>query len=362
MIRKDYIAALDRIRGIRSQNNPKPPPSISDIELLLRAGGPEEHEILLAEARKMRNEACGPRMLIRGLIEFSNICGNTCFYCGLNRKNRALKRYHMSADHIAAAARRIANAGIRTVVLQSGEGATPASRLSDVVKRIKTETGMAVTLSAGERPRSDYAEWREAGADRYLLRIEAVDESLYASLHENRSVETRLQALRDLRDLGYQTGSGIMVGVPGQTISHIAHDIAYFHEFDFDMIGIGPFIPHPATPLRNEPAGDVPLTLRVIALTRLLTRSAWMPTTTALGSMDADYRVEGLLAGANVLMPCFTPQSFRSQYNLFPGKKSITADSSKDELPELYNDIARQAGLTVDWGRGDSLKRSAQDN
>jgi len=328
-------------------------PDARDIKLLLSTADAKEQALLFNEAARVRDEACGQRMVVRGLVEFSSYCGNSCFYCGLNRTNTAAERYRLSPGKILACADRVAEAGIRTVVLQSGEDGMPAEELAGVVRAIKDRHDMAVTLSVGERPRRDYALWKEAGADRYLLRIESIDAGLYASLHADRGVASRLHCLDDLRDLGYQVGSGIMVGPPGQTLSHIADDLRFFAARQFAMLGIGTFIPHPQTPFRNAPHGDVALALRVIAIARLLSPDAWMPATTALGSMDRDYRADALGAGANVVMPNFTPEASKAKYAIYPGKRCLEerAENCRSEMIRL----SRDAGLELDWSRADGM-------
>jgi len=346
MTRAAYESAIARVKANAD-------PDARDIEMLLSTADADEQALLFHEAARARDEACGRRMAVRGLVEFSSYCGNSCFYCGLNRANAAAERYRLSPREMLACAGRVAGAGIRTVVLQSGEDGTPAEELAGVVRAIKERHDMAVTLSVGERPRRDYALWKEAGADRYLLRVESVDAGLYASMHADRQVASRLRCLDDLRDLGYQVGSGIMVGPPGQTPAHIAADLRFFAARGFDMLGIGAFIAHPRTPFRDAPPGDVALALRVIAVARLLSPRAWMPATTALGSMDRDYRVDALRAGANVVMPNFTPEPCKAKYAIYPGKLCLKerAAGCRDEMARL----AREAGLETDWSRADAL-------
>lgn len=343
----EFLAALDRLEAGTV-------PSPDDLELALAAKGPEETAALFARADRVRRREIGDGVLLRGLVEFSSHCGNSCFYCGLNRDNRNLTRYRLSSGQILACVDEIARRNIGTVVLQSGEDGTDAGFIADIVSEVKRRYGLAVTLSVGERPREDYRLWRTAGADRYLLRIESSDRTLYEALHRGRSWDSRLRCLRELRELGYQVGSGIMVGVPGQTPGILARDIAFFRDMDFDMIGIGPFIPHPDTPLRDAPAGDVDLTLRVVALTRIVTRNAHLPATTALGSMGQDYRVDGLRAGANVIMPNFTPAVYKRLYEIYPGKRCVSEPTGACAL--CMEGLAAAAGLHIDPSRGDSLK------
>lgn len=357
-MRVDFSATLARVvaHAIPAQAPAKQSASARDLEYLLAAESPDELDALYREASRIRDERCGARMVLRGLIEFSSCCKNDCQYCGLNRTNKNAERYRLTKDEILESAALVHKAGIRTVVLQSGEDDCDAEWLADIVREIKNRYDMAITLSVGERPREDYALWKEAGADRFLMRVESSDSDLYASLHRGRTLDTRLRALDDLQSLGYQTGSGIMVGPPGQTLAHIARDILFFASRDFDMIGIGPFIPHPDTPFRDERAGTVALTLKTVALTRIVTGNAWLPATTALGSLDRDYRVDALRAGANVVMPNFSPVSVKRKYEIYPGKRCISEHTGA--CAGCMGRLAQQAGLALDYARADSLKRA----
>ena len=355
-----FIAAEERSSRGEARHEAELAPGetqlIEDLALLLDARDPEETAELYRVAAGIRDAECGRRMVLRGLVEFSSCCSNDCRYCGLNRNNPNAERYRLTKDEILECAALIYKAGIRTVVLQSGEDGTPAPFLADVIRAIKEKGDMAITVSAGERQREDFALWRDAGADRYLMRVESSDPALYAALHEGRSLETRLRCLDDLQSLGYQTGSGIMVGPPGQTSAHIARDILFFSRHDFDMIGIGPFIPHPDTPYRDEPAGGVALTLNTVALTRIVTRNSWLPATTALGSLDRDYRIDALRAGANVVMPNFSPVSVKKKYAIYPGKRCLSERTGACAL--CMDRLAKSAGLELDYSRADSLKNA----
>jgi biotin synthase len=331
-------------------------PDIEDLVFLLGQEGAEEVQLIIDAADRTRRQFMGEGILLRGIVEFSSFCRNTCFYCGLHRGNTDITRYRMSAKEILDSMGRIASQGIQTVVLQSGEddGLDP-SWLAAVVQEAKRKFGVAVTLSVGERTQEDYALWREAGADRYLLKIESSDKRLYESLHAGRRLETRLRCIFDLTIFGYQVGCGIMVGLPGQNLRHIAGDILFFSQSRFDMVGIGPFIPHPNTPLCGQPGGSVALTLKTIALTRLITKNAHLPATTALGSLGRDYRVEGLRAGANVLMPNFTPLKYKRLYEIYPGKRCLTEPAGACGL--CMEGLAQSIGRTIDYSRGDSFVR-----
>lgn len=329
-------------------------PDVADLTYLLARDDDAAAQQILDAADRIRQEFMGNGILLRGIVEFSSFCRNTCFYCGLHAGNTRIARYRMSAEEILESVRRISSQGVKTVVLQSGEddGLDP-SWLARVVRDVKKRFGIAVTLSVGERPWEDYALWREAGADRYLLKIESSDKDLYESLHAGRRLETRLRCISDLTTLGYQVGSGIMVGLPGQSLRHIAGDIRFFAESRFDMIGIGPFIPHPETRLRGMRPGSVPLTLRTVALTRIVTKVAHLPATTALGSMGRDYRLEGLQTGANVLMPNFTPIEYKRLYEIYPGKRCVSEPTGACAL--CMEGLAESISRTIDYSRGDSL-------
>ncbi len=317
-----------------------------EIERLLSLEDEKALAGLYEEADKVRHEYVGDAILLRGLVEFSNYCGKHCYYCGLNATNRSLERYRLTKEEILESVKQIAAANIKTVVLQSGENPMLKPEwLAGLIKDIKSRYEIAVTLSVGERPREDYKLWKDAGADRYLLKIETSDKKLYNSLHYGMDFENRLRCLRDLKDLGYETGSGIMVGLPGQTLRSIAADILFFKEWDFDMIGIGPFIPHGKTPFAGKQAGDVNLVLKTLALTRIVTKRANLPATTALGSLGKDFRVEGLKAGANVLMPNFTPAPYKKLYEIYPNKRCIS--ESTGACGPCMESLAASIGRTV---------------
>jgi len=328
-------------------------PEVDDLAFLLGQEGPEESQLIFDAADRTRRQFMGDGILLRGIVEFASFCRNTCFYCGLHAGNSRISRYRMSSAEILESVGKIAARGVRTVVLQSGEddGLDP-EWLANVVSHVKERFDIAVTLSVGERPQQDYALWRDAGSDRYLLKIESSDKALYESLHAGRRLETRLRCLFDLTTLGYQVGCGIMVGLPGQSLRHIAGDLLFFAESRFDMIGVGPFIPHPETRLRGEQPGSVALTLRTVALTRIVTKNTHLPATTALGSMSRDYRREGLLAGANVLMPNFTPLQYKKLYEIYPGKRCVSEPTGACSF--CMEGLAESIGRIIDYSRGDS--------
>lgn len=293
------------------------------VRLLATTG--EEYEALLAAADRVRRRVMGDAVHLRGLIEFSNRCRQDCLYCGIRGSNRQVARYAMSPPEILEAARMAHRSGYGTVVLQSGESnALDPEQIAAVVRAIKEQTPLAVTLSLGERSREEYALWRRAGADRYLLRFETSDPELYMRLRPGRRLAQRLQALLDLRRLGYQVGSGFMAGLPGQSLEALAADLELLAALQVEMAGIGPFIPHPGTPLGQAEGGTLEMTLKTVALARLLIPDAHIPATTALGSIHPRGRQLALGCGANVIMPNLTPRRYREQYQLYPNKICIS--------------------------------------
>ncbi len=294
--------------------------SREEISALLRAEGEQAAEILRT-ADRVRAAHLGKEVHLRAIIEFSNYCVRNCFYCGLRRGNRLASRYRMAPEEILAAARKARDEGYRTIVLQSGEDpAYTVDTLADLIGRMKEELDVAVTLSLGDRSRDDYRRLREAGADRYLLKHETADPGLFARLRPGTNLRTRLRELRWLRELGYQVGAGNIVGLPGQTLETLVEDILLLRELGVEMAGIGPFIPHPDTPLARLPAGSLEMTLKVLAITRLLLPRAHLPATTAVAVLAADGRQRALQAGANVIMPDLTPASYRRHYGIYPGR------------------------------------------
>ena len=277
-------------------------------------------EELYRRADDVRRDAVGDEVHLRGLIEFSNICRNDCLYCGIRRSNSSVQRYRMTDDELVETARRAAALGFQTVVLQSGEDLHfDQARMCRIIEQIK-RLDVALTLSIGERDYADYKAFREAGADRYLLRIETTDQDLYHRLNPGMSWQRRHECLLMIRELGYELGSGIMVGQPGQTVDSIADDLLYFKDLGIDMAGIGPFIPHPDTPLASEQGGTLELALRTMALMRLLMPDINIPATTAMESLHPQGRIMALQAGANVVMPNVTEGEYRRLYELYPGK------------------------------------------
>jgi len=330
-------------------------PRPEDLEQVLSLSGERELNELFSFADGVRKEFCGDGVILRGIIEFSNYCSRECSYCGLNKNNRKLERYRMNKDELLKAIGYLASCNIKTVVLQSGEDqGLDVLWLRDVIFKIKSSFDIAITLSVGERSADDYSIWREAGADRYLLKIETSNEGMYSSMHPQMEFMQRLDCLQVLKKLGYQVGSGNIIGLPGQSLKTIAQDIIFFKRSDFDMIGIGPFIPHQDTLLAGQQKGDALLCLKTIALTRIVTKNAHIPATTALGSLDKDYRLDGLKCGANVLMPNFTPQPFRKLYEIYPQKRCVSEPVGACNF--CMDGMAKSLGRFVDYSKADSLK------
>ena len=336
--------------------------SASREELALLLGTDDGHAAALyAAANRVRAAAVGDEVHLRGLIEFSNYCRRNCFYCGLRRGRRNLSRYRMGPAEILETARRAADLGFRTLVLQSGEDASyPVAVLAGMVRKIKAECEVAVTLSVGERPVDDYRLLREAGADRYLLRIETSIPTLYRELHPDSDWHKRLLCLHTLRSLGYQVGSGVMIGLPGQTLDMLADDLLFLQGLDLDMIGVGPFIPHPSTPLGRAPRGTLALSLRFVACMRLLCPQALIPATSALGALHPEGRQMALQVGADVIMPNVTPTRYRQRYELYPGK--ICVGDNAAECRSCVDEMVVSLGRRVADDRGDSrrLNRDAR--
>ena len=278
------------------------------------------NEKLFKAADEVRKKYLGDEVHLRGLIEFTNICKRNCMYCGLRRDNKNLNRYRLSHEEIIDFAKKAVSYGYKTLVLQGGEDDYyTVDRLVPIVKDLKA-LGVALTLSIGERPFEEYEALKKAGADRFLLRIETTDRELYEELDPGMSHENRIQCLKNLRKLGYEVGSGCLVGLPGQKIESLADDILFFKELDVDMNGIGPFIPNEDTPLKDAEGGQFELALKVMAIVRLLLPDINIPATTAMETLNKQGRVIALQCGANVVMPNVTEGEYRKLYALYPGK------------------------------------------
>lgn len=282
---------------------------------------------LFNKADQVRCDFVGNSVHLRGLIEFSNYCKNTCKYCGLRCQNSKLNRYRMSEDEIVSCAKAATELGFKTIVLQSGEdGYYTRDIMCNIISRIK-ELNVALTLSIGEKSYDEYKAYKDAGADRYLLRIETTDKLLYEKMHPKMSYENRIRCLNDIKNLGYELGTGILVGLPNQTLESIADDILFFEKIDADMIGVGPFIPHKETPLKDEKVGSLDLALRVMAITRILMPTINIPATTAMETLQKNGRMIALKSGANVVMPNVTQGKYRKLYEIYPGKICLNEEA-----------------------------------
>lgn len=296
-------------------------------------------DIYYKKADAIRRKYCGNIVHLRALIEFSNFCKKQCLYCGINAKNKNVKRYRLSEQDIVKSAKYAQKIGIKTIVLQSGEDDYfDVKKMCSIIEKIK-ELNLVITLSIGEKTKDEYRAYKDSGADRYLLRIETTDENLYKKLHPNSDFKNRLKCLYNLKELGFELGSGIMVGLPQQSIESIADDILFFKKIDVDMVGLGPFISNSETELKNFPNGSYELALRSIAATRLLMPDINVPATTAMETLLKEGRKIALQSGANVVMPNITPQNIRGNYSLYPSKQSVNA-LDDDSLNLLREEIA----------------------
>lgn len=324
-----------------------------DIDYLLTTSDPEAVDELFAEACRVRDEVYGRKVFMRGLIEITSHCRNNCFYCGLRRDVQCL-RYRLSKEQILDCCRTGHELGFRTFVLQGGEDAWfTDERVCDIVSAIRSEfPDSAITLSLGERDYESFKRLKEAGADRYLLRHETADAAHYRHLHpEEMSFEHRMQCLRNLRELGYQVGAGFMVGSPGQTLESLKKDLLFIDDFRPEMVGIGPFIPAAGTPFENEPAGSVELTLRLLAIIRVLHPHVLLPATSALGTMHPQGRERAIGAGANVVMPNLSPQDTRALYSIYNNKLSTGSEAAESAADIRLRMVA--IGMEVPIARGD---------
>ena len=324
---------------------------------LIRGVTPELQSAAASRAFAVRKRVFGNKVFLRGLIEFTNYCRNDCYYCGIRAGNPKVRRYRLTEGEILAAACHGYELGFRTVVLQGGEDpGFGDDNLAAVVEKIKAaHPDCAVTLSCGERPYEVYRRWKEAGADRYLLRHESANAAHYGKLHPARQkLSDRMECLRMLRELGYQVGAGFMVGSPFQTPETLADDMVFLSEFRPEMVGIGPFIPHCDTPFAREPAGSVELTLYLLSLIRLMLPRVLLPATTALATLDPDGRRKGFAAGANVIMPNLSPADAREKYLLY-NDKAYTGLESADSFEQLIQSLAG-LGFSAGPDRGDYPK------
>lgn len=323
-------------------------------EIVILLKDDENRDELYKAADRVRKKYLGDEVHLRGLIEFSNICKRNCMYCGLRRDNKNLKRYRLKEDEIIELAKKAKSYGYQTVVLQSGEDDYyTVDKLKYIVREIK-KFDIAITLSLGEKTYEEYKSYKGAGADRYLIRIETTDKKLYEDLDPGMSHENRKECLYNLGKLGYEVGSGCLVGLPNQTMESLADDILFFKEINADMLGVGPFIPNEDTPLGKEKTGDFHLSLKVTAIMRLLMVDINIPATTAMESLEPEGRSKALMAGANVVMPNVTEGEYRKLYALYPGKICVndTPGHCRKCITLKINKIGRYVSDTKGFRKG----------
>lgn len=327
--------------------------SLGDLETLLTSPSEEDRAYARDRAAEVARRQFGNRVFVRGLIEFSSHCRQDCLYCGIRKSNREAERYRLSPDDILACCAEGYRLGYRTFVLQSGEDARYTTEVvTDIVRRIRASyPDCAITLSIGERSRAAYQQFFDAGADRFLLRHETADSEHYGRLHPaGRTLASRLACLSDLKEIGFQTGAGFMVGSPFQTVQHLAKDLMFLSEFRPHMVGIGPFLPHHRTPFGDQPAGSVDMTLFILSLVRLMLPTVLLPSTTALGTARAGAREAGIQAGANVVMLNLSPSEQRPKYLLYDNKP---VSGEVVEMTEAARQSLARIGYDIVVDRGD---------
>ncbi len=341
---KELIERLERERDLTN----------AEFAVLLDQSSGADRDFLFERARAVRDAHYGRKVYIRGLIELTNYCKNDCLYCGIRKSNASCERYRLTKEQILSCCESGYALGFRTFVLQGGEdGWYTDERMTDIVRAMRQAyPDCAITLSLGERGRESFKRLYDAGANRYLLRHETADEAHYAKLHPvSMTLTHRLQCLRDLKEIGFQTGAGFMVGSPYQTTECIVRDFRFLQELKPQMVGLGPFIPHHATPLKDFPAGSTERTLLCLSIVRLLLPNVLLPATTALATIDGDGRIKGMNAGCNVVMPNLSPLEDRSKYLLYDNKAS-SGEEAAESLRALREHLAA-AGYEVVIDRGD---------
>lgn len=341
---KELIERLERERDLTN----------AEFAVLLDQSSGADRDFLFERARAVRDAHYGRKVYIRGLIELTNYCKNDCLYCGIRKSNASCERYRLTKEQILSCCESGYALGFRTFVLQGGEdGWYTDERMTDIVRAMRQAyPDCAITLSLGERGRESFKRLYDAGANRYLLRHETADEAHYARLHPvSMTLTHRLQCLRDLKEIGFQTGAGFMVGSPYQTTECIVRDFRFLQELKPQMVGLGPFIPHHATPLKDFPAGSTERTLLCLSIVRLLLPNVLLPATTALATIDGDGRIKGMNAGCNVVMPNLSPLEDRSKYLLYDNKAS-SGEEAAESLRALREHLAA-AGYEVVIDCGD---------
>lgn len=314
----------------------------------------EDALTLRSNANTLTEELFGKSVFVRGIIEFSNVCVKNCAYCGIRRENSRMKRYHISKEDLKRIIIEAHKDNFKTIVLQSGEVDVYDHEITEVIEYVKSKCDIAITLSMGEKSREQYLEWKRAGADRYLLRIETTNKRLFKELHPDDDFDNRMKSLMTLKELGYEAGTGVMIGLPGQTTEDMARDILFFKENDFDMLGVGPFIPHHDTPLKDFKSTSMKTVLNFLSAMRLVTYDTNIPATTSMATLDAEGREKALNAGANVIMPNYTPQIYRTLYKLYDNKICTSEDAER--TMELTKATVEKAGKVLVMERGDRRK------
>ncbi|MBQ2644207.1 [bacterium] len=329
--------------------------NLSYEELIYLIKDEQFNEYLYSKADETRKIFVGDEIHLRGLIEFSNICKNNCQYCGLQKNNHKIDRYKMSIDEIYQTAKQAVIMGYKTIVLQSGESEVySVDELCKIIRKIKL-LNVAITLSIGEKNSDEYKELKEAGADRFLLRIETTSPKLYKALHPSMSLSKRMACLHYLKKIGFETGTGNLIGLPNQTDESIANDILFFKELDADMVGLGPFIPHNDTPLGNYKGGTFEKALKVMAITRLLMPNINIPATTAMETLNPNGRIIALQSGANVVMPNVNETKYRSKYEIYPNK--ICINDNPDKCRNCIEAKIKSIGRTISQTKGFRLHK-----
>lgn len=337
-----------------------------DLVYLLSTKEEKDKHALFRKAYQVKKQHCGNVVYLRGLIELSNICRKDCLYCGIRKSNEKVERYTLSDEEVIDLATQAWRRDFGSIVIQSGERTDKVfvEGLTGLIKTIKerTEGLLGITLSCGEQSLETYRQWFDAGAHRYLLRIETTSEELFRKIHPDNEFHRyadRFRALENLRKAGFQTGTGVMIGLPGQAMEDLADDLLFFSSFDIDMIGMGPYIPHPGTPMAGlktsilKPAERLELSLRMIALARIMLKDVNIAASTALQTLDPDGRIKAILAGANVFMPNMTPKIYADNYHLYEGKPAV-----KDNAMEIVKELEKRLkglGETIGYNKwGDS--------
>jgi biotin synthase len=339
-------------------NKAKTEHKLSKEEIISLLSSSEVDQEIFRAADEVRKEYLGDEVHLRGLIEFTNICKQNCLYCGLRRDNKNVIRYRLTEEQILDFATKAKSYGYKTIVLQGGEDDYfTTDKIVKIIKGIKA-LDLAITLSIGERTYDEYKAFKDAGADRYLLRIETSDEKLYEDLDPGMSHKNRLHCLTMLKELDFEVGSGVMVGLPNQTIESYADDILFFKKIDADMLGIGPFIPNEDTPLATAMGKELTMALKVMAITRLLLPDINIPATTAMESLNKDGRLMALQSGANVVMPNVTEGDYRKHYALYPGKicTGDTPAHCRGCITGKIHSIGRTVSTHYGFRRGKSTK------